>query len=213
MRLKYKVSPRFSAWMEVLDPCHRSMWRAIEFDTNINHFAHYDLRHTIPCPDTRAKAATDRSYGKIRTGPRDIGKDLRILSTPGQRPFPRPGGDRRSVSVKEMARNLERGTNLVRRDLRDMMDNGDVPGVNPEDPLHNVTLQVRNGAVSLEENPEEIPAQEGEDTPERLVRERLEDLSSQARGDSQGIPAAKKTKQGATPYNRPRRTMGKRGHH
>ena len=25
VRIKYKYSPRFSAWCEVLDPCHRSM--------------------------------------------------------------------------------------------------------------------------------------------------------------------------------------------
>ena len=111
-----------------------------------------------------------------------------------------------------MARNLERGNNSARRNLRDIMDNGEVPGVNPEDPLHNTILQERREAASLEETPEERPVQEGEETPDRIVRERLEDLSSQARDGSQNQPAAKKTKQGVTPKNRPKRTVGRRGH-
>ena len=143
VRLKYKVSPRFSAWMEVLDLCHRSMWRAIEFDTRINHFAHYDLRHTIPCPDTRAKAAIDKSYEKKRTGPRDIGKDLRIPTTPAQRPFPRSGGE--GLTVREMPRNPESGNNSARRNLRDILDNGEVPGINPEDPLYNTLYKRTEG--------------------------------------------------------------------
>ena len=187
VRLKYKVK-----------------WRAIEFDTSINHFEQYDLRHTIPCPDTRAKAATDRNYGKIRSGPRDIGKDLRNPRTPGQRPPTRSGDERRSFSVREMARNLERGTNSARRDLRDIMDNGDVPGINPEDPLFNVTLEERTRETTSEVALEDPPAQEGEENPDGL-----EDSSSQAMGESQDTPAAKRSKQGATPYIRPRRTLGK----
>ena len=107
-----------------------------------------------------------------------------------------------------MARNLERGTNSARRDLRDIMDNGDVPGINPEDPLFNVTLQEKTGEIPLENVPEDPSAQEGEENPDRL-----EDSSSQAIGESQDTPAAKRSKQGTTPYIRPRRTMGKRGHH
>ena len=207
VRLKYKVAPRFSAWMEVLDPCHRSMWRAIEFDTNINHFEQYDLRHKIPCPDTRAKAATDRNYGKVRNGPRDTGKDLRNPRTPGQRPLIRSADERRSFSVKETVRNLERGTFSARRDLRDIMDNEDVPGLNPEDPLFNVTLQERTGETIPEVVTVDPPAQEEEENPEGL-----EDSSSQASGESRDTPVAKRKKEGATPYIRPRRTRGNRGH-
>ena len=77
VRVKYKVVPRFSSWIEVLNPCHRSMLRALEFDSSINHFGKYDLRAAIPCKDNRPKAVTDRSYAKRRTGPKDTGKDLR----------------------------------------------------------------------------------------------------------------------------------------
>ena len=58
------------------------MWRALEFDSSINHFGKYDLRAPIPCPDTRAKATVDKNYAKRRSGPKDIGKDLRIMMTP-----------------------------------------------------------------------------------------------------------------------------------
>ena len=92
-RVKYKVVPRFSSWVEILDPCHRSMWRALEFDSGINQFGKYDLRAPIPCPDTRAKPAVDRNYAKRRSGPKDIGKDLRINNTPSHRPFPVPRGE------------------------------------------------------------------------------------------------------------------------
>ena len=187
------------------------MWRTIEFDSSINHFAHYDLRHTIPCPDTRAKAALDRNYAKRRAGPKDIGKDLRIMNTPAQRHFPRPGGE--GNSVREMARNFERGNNSARRNLRGIMDNGEVPGIHPEDPLYTALLQQQEsrGAVSLEETLEETPAQEGEDSPDRLVRERLEDIRTQVKDGSQNLPAAKKPKQGATPNVRLKKNGGRRG--
>ena len=106
-----------------------------------------------------------------------------------------------------MARNLERGTISARRDLRDIMDNEDVPGLNPEDPLFNVTLQERTGETIPEVVTEDPPAQEEEENPEGL-----EDSSSQASGESRDTPVAKRKKEGATPYIRPRRTRGNRGH-
>ena len=61
-RVKYKVSPRFSSWVEILDPCHRSMWRALEFDSSINHFGKYDLKAAIPCPDICSKVVMETKY-------------------------------------------------------------------------------------------------------------------------------------------------------
>ena len=57
--VKTKCVPRFSAWVEVLDPCHRSLWCALDFDSTVNHFHKYDLFNPIPCPDTCAKSITD----------------------------------------------------------------------------------------------------------------------------------------------------------
>ena len=58
------------------------MLRALKFDSNVKHFGKYDLRAAISCLDTRAKAVTDRSYAKRRTGPKDTGKELRLNNTP-----------------------------------------------------------------------------------------------------------------------------------
>ena len=166
-------------------------------------------------PDTRAKAASDRKYAKRRTGPRDIGKDLRTINTPSQRPFPRPGGE--GNSVREMARNFERGNTSARRNLRDIMDNGEVPGIHPEDPLYSTLLQQQEsrGAGSLDETLAETPAQEVEDSPHRAVMERLEDIRTQVKDGSQNLPAVKKPKQGpskdGTPHIRPKRNGGRRG--
>merc|ERR1712074_262516 len=111
------------------------------------------------------------------------------MNTPAQRPFPRSGGE--GLTVREMARNLE---NSARRNLRDILDNGEVPGINPEVPLYNSLLQENREAASLEETLEETPAQAEEDSPERIVRERLEGLRAQGKEGSQSLPAAKKTK-------------------
>ena len=58
MRVKTKCVPRFSAWVEVLDPCHRSLWRALDFNSTVNHFQKYDLFNPIPCPDTHTCKVT-----------------------------------------------------------------------------------------------------------------------------------------------------------
>jgi hypothetical protein len=52
VRVKTKFVPRFSALVEVLDPWHKSLWRALDFDSTVNHFPKYDLFNPTPCPNT-----------------------------------------------------------------------------------------------------------------------------------------------------------------
>ena len=65
VRVKTKCVPRFSAWVKVLGPCHRSLWRALDFDTTVNHFCNYDMYKIIPGPDTWATALTDQAYAEM----------------------------------------------------------------------------------------------------------------------------------------------------
>ena len=43
VRVKIKCVPRFSAWIEVLDPCHRNLWCSHYFDTTVNHYQKHNL--------------------------------------------------------------------------------------------------------------------------------------------------------------------------
>ena len=54
VRVKTKCIPRFSSWVEVLDPCHRSLWRVLDFDNEtlptLLHVQHHPLpRHQGQC--------------------------------------------------------------------------------------------------------------------------------------------------------------------
>ena len=156
VRVKNKCSPKFSAWCEILDPCHRSMWRALEFDSNINHFGNYDLFNAIPCPDTRSKASTDRSYAKIRTGPKDIGKDLRLFqTTPASRRRPPPSGR----NIKDTIADFESRGSVVKRNLGPLLGtniSGHGPGIQSDDPLYASRLPPQparstQGGTELEE--------------------------------------------------------------
>jgi hypothetical protein len=70
--VKTKCVPRFSAWVKVLDPCHRSLWRALDFDTTVNHFRNYDMYKIIPCPDTWANSLTDQAYAEMAQRIREL---------------------------------------------------------------------------------------------------------------------------------------------
>ena len=118
-----------------------------------------------------------------------------------------------------MARDFERNTSSARRYLRDLLDStGEVPGIHQEDPLYTMRLQPQDirGAVSLEDSLVDTPAQEEEDSPQRAVLDKLEDIRSQVKEGPQHQPAAKKPKQGSnkdgTPNIRPKRTGGRKGH-
>ena len=119
-----------------------------------------------------------------------------------------------------MARDFEKNTNSARKNLRDLMDSAaEVPGIHPEDPLFTMRLQPQDntGEVSLEETLAETPALEDDDSPKRVVMEKLEDIRNHVKeGSSLQQPVAKKPKQGTnkdgTPYMRPKRAGGKKGH-
>ena len=54
VRVKTKCVPRISDWVEVLDPCHRSLWRVLDFDNEtlptLLHVKHHPLpRHQGQC--------------------------------------------------------------------------------------------------------------------------------------------------------------------
>ena len=116
------------------------MWRALEFDSNINHFEKYDLFDPIPCPDTRSKASTDRSYAKVRSGPKDVGKDLRLYqTTPASRRRPPPSGR----NIKETIADFESRGSIVNKNLAPLMGlntPNQRPGSQSEDPLYTTQL-------------------------------------------------------------------------
>ena len=119
VRVKTKCVPRFSAWIEVLDPCHRNLWRALDFDTTVNHYAKYDLHSPIPCPDTRAKAITEKAYGVRRSTPRDQGTDMRISQrTPTNRKPPPKAAASNMAHLKGFFE--EQGRSNVRRNLNNI---------------------------------------------------------------------------------------------
>ena len=91
VRVKTKCVPRFSAWVEVLDPCHTSLWRAMDFDTNVNYFVIMTCTTSHPA---LTKALIDQAYAIIRNSPKDQGTDLRLtVRTPSTRkPPPTTGG-------------------------------------------------------------------------------------------------------------------------
>ena len=187
VRVKNKCSPKFSAWCEILDPCHRSMWRALEFDSNINHFEKYDLFNPIPCPDTRSKASTDRSYAKVRSGPKDVGKDLRLYqTTPASRRRPPPSGR----NIKETIADFESRGSMVKKNLAPLMGlntPNQRPGSHSEDPLYTTQLATQPTRPSSEDTElEEIsvapesPSQAALDTIQQAKNLIQEELSTGA---------------------------------
>ena len=102
--------------IEVLDPCHRNLWRALDFETTVNHYQKYDLHNQIPCPDTRAKALTDKAYGVRRSNPRDQRTDLRVAQRiPSNRNPPPIGAGTNTAQLRGIFENDERAN--VRRNL------------------------------------------------------------------------------------------------
>ena len=140
VRVKTKCVPRFSAWIEVLDPCHRNLWRALDFDTTVNHYQKYDLHSQIPCPDTRAKALIDKAYGVRRSTPRDQGTDLRVAQrTPSNRNPPPIGAGTNTAQLRWIFEKDERAN--VRRNLYNNQNSspgntGNGPPGEQSDPQH-----------------------------------------------------------------------------
>ena len=121
------------------------------FDSNINHFEKYDLFNPIPCPDTRSKASTDRSYTKVRSGPKDIGKDLRLYqTTPASRRRPPSSGR----SIRETIADFESRGSTVKKNLTPLMGLNTPdqrPGNQANDPLYTTLLATQPTGTSSEE--------------------------------------------------------------
>ena len=88
VRIQFKTSPRFSVWVEGLDPCHRLCWRPIDLESHLSFFTGYDLGLDIPCPTTREKSQEDPKYRKPRK-PFNDEHSLEIPPMRQQQPFPR----------------------------------------------------------------------------------------------------------------------------
>ena len=84
MRIQFKTSPRFSVWVEGLDPCHRLCWRPIDLESHLSFFIGLD----IPCPTTREKSQEDPNYRKPRK-PFNDEHSLEIPPMRQQQTFPR----------------------------------------------------------------------------------------------------------------------------
>ena len=93
-----------------------------------------------PCPDTRSKAITDRSYAKIRSGPKDVGKDLRLYqTTPASRRRPPPSGK----NIRPTIADFENRGSSVKKNLEPFMGSNTPdqrPGIQADDPLYTTNL-------------------------------------------------------------------------